>query len=213
MDVILYGYRFSVYTRIVRMTLAEKTVPYRYEEIDPFADTVPAVYLEIHPFRRVPALVHDQTAFYETAAITQYIDEGFDGRALQPKTPGERARMRQIIAVTDHYGYWPMVRQVFAHGVFRPAAGEPADDDQIREGLATAATTLGALEALTEGGPQLIGTRLSLADFHLAAMIAYFTAEPGGRKMLAAFPNLSGWWSAMRDNDRLLTSDPGLPSA
>ena len=44
--------------------------------------------------------------------------------------------MDQLIGVIDSYGYWPMVRQVFSHGVFRPAMGQPADRPEVERGLA-----------------------------------------------------------------------------
>ena len=59
MALILHGYRYSVYVRIVRLVLAEKAVAYDQVEVNPFATEVPEAYLALHPFGRVPALVHD----------------------------------------------------------------------------------------------------------------------------------------------------------
>ena len=118
-------------------------------EVNPFAPDVPAAYLALHPFGRVPALVHDGFALYETAAITRYIDRAFPGPALQPAEPKALARMDQIIGIVDSYGYWPMVRQVFSRRVFRPRLGQPADEAEIAKGLAAAAKVLAALEKLT----------------------------------------------------------------
>ncbi len=91
MALILHGYRYSVYQRIARLTLAEKGVAYEQVEVNPFAPDVPAAYLALHPFGRVPTLVHDGFALYETAAITRYVDRTFPGPALQPAEP-ESAR-------------------------------------------------------------------------------------------------------------------------
>src|SRR6266478_5495835 len=66
---------------------------------------------DLHPFRRVPTLVHDDFVLYETQAITRYIDEAFAGPAFQPVQPRQRARMAQVISIIDAYGYVPMVRQ------------------------------------------------------------------------------------------------------
>ena len=112
MPLVLHGYRYSVYLRIARLALAEKGVAYDRVEVNPFAPDVPAAYLALHPFGRVPALVHDGFALYETGAITRYIDRAFSGPALQPTGPQALARMDQIIAIVDAYAYWPMVRQV-----------------------------------------------------------------------------------------------------
>ena len=148
MPLVLHGYRYSVYLRIVRLALAEKGVAYERVEVNPFAPDVPSAYLALHPFGRVPTLVHDDFVLYETGAITRYLDRGFAGPALQPRSPRALARMDQIIGVVDSYGYWPLVRQVFSHGVFRPAIGQPADEAEVERGLAGAAKVLAALEAL-----------------------------------------------------------------
>src|SRR5215469_14730203 len=166
MTVVLHGYQYSVYLRIARLTLAEKGVAYERVEVNPFAAEVPASYLAMHPFKRVPVLVHDDFVLYETGAITRYVDERFPGPRLQPEVPHDRARMTQIISVVDSYAYWPMVRQVFAHAVFRPRSGEPVVAEQIARGLEGSIRALGALEALAAEGDFLVGARLSLADLH-----------------------------------------------
>src|SRR5271169_5490798 len=125
MTVVLHGYHYSVYVRVARLALAEKGVAYARAEVDPFAPDVPSAYLAMHPFRRVPVLVHGDFVLYETGAITRYVDEAFPGPRLQPTALRERARMTQIISIVDAYTYWPMVRQMYSHSVFRPRVGEP----------------------------------------------------------------------------------------
>jgi glutathione S-transferase len=212
MTVVLHGYQYSVYVRITRMTLAEKGVAYDRVEVNPFASDMPAGYLALHPFRRVPTLVHDGFVLYETSAITRYVDEAFDGPSLQPGEARRRARMAQIIAIADAYGYWPMVRQVFSHRVFRPRTGEPVDENEIRAGVEASSRAAGALEALAEPGGFLVGPHVSLADLHLAPMMAYFAAASEGRAVLARHPKLSAWWELMQERDGLTATDPGLPA-
>ena len=213
MTLVLHGYRYSVYVRIVRLALAEKGVAYDRVEVNPFAPDVPAAYLALHPFGRVPTLVHDDFALYETGAITRYVDRAFAGPALQPRSPRAVGRMDQIIGVVDSYGYWPLVRQVFSHRVFRPAIGQPADGAEIGRGLAGAAKVLAALEALAAPDAFLVGPDLSLADLHLGAMIAYFAAAPEGSALLHNHPRLAAWWLHLNRRPSLAATDPGLPNA
>src|SRR5215813_1099015 len=114
------------------MVLVEKGVSYSRVEVNPFALDMPKQYLDLHPFRRVPTLVHDDFVLYETVAITRYIDESFEGPPLQPAGARRRARMAQIISIIDAYAYWPMVRQLFSHRVFRPRFGGAVDAAEIR---------------------------------------------------------------------------------
>jgi glutathione S-transferase len=210
MAVTLHGYSYSVYLRIARMTMLEKGVAWSHVEIDPFADEIPADYLALNPFGRVPTLDHDGFVLYETTANTRYIDDAFDGPSLQPEAPRERARMNQIIAIADSYGYWPMVRQVFSQRVFNARQRTP-DEAVIAEGLARSRKVLAALEPLIDGGDFLVGDRLSLADLHLGAMTAYFTAAKEGAAALGDYPKLSAWWAAFKSRKSLAETEPGLP--
>jgi len=185
-----------------------KRVGYDYVEVNPFAPDVSPAYLAKHPFRRVPTLVHHDFVLYETAAITRYVDETFPGPALQPVAGQSRARMTQIICVVDAYGYWPMVRQVFSHRVFRVRTGQPPDENEITSGVAASARVLDALETLAGDGGFLVGDQLSLADLHLAPMMAYFTAAGEGRAMLARHPRLSAWWNLIRARPVLVETEP-----
>jgi glutathione S-transferase len=212
MTIELHGYRYSVYLRIVAMTLVEKNLAWTHVEVDPFAETIPDTYLALNPFGRVPTLVHDGFVLYETTAITRYIGEAFSGPSLQPTEPKERARMNQIVAVADSYGYWPMVRQVFSHRVFRPASGGIANEAAIAEGIEKSARVLAALDDLAAGGPFLVGDALSLADLHLGAMIAYFAIAQEGRSELRRHAKLAEWWAAFSQRSSFVETDPGLPS-
>jgi glutathione S-transferase len=204
MSLVLHGYRYSVYNRIARLTLAEKGVAYDRVEVNPFAPDVPAAYLALHPFGRVPTLVHDGFALYETGAIIRYIDRAFPGPALQPVDPRALARMDQMIGIVDSYGYWPMVRQVFAPRVFRARSGQPVDEAEIARGLTASAKVLAALEPL-------VGDGLTLADLHLGAMIAYFVLAPEGAAALARRPRLAAWWQRLSARPSFALTDPGLP--
>ncbi len=205
----LHGYRYSVYSRIARIVLHLKGAEYRWVEVDPFTNPDPA-YLQIHPFNRVPALVHGDFTLIETAAITRYLDDVLDGPALQPETAQDRARMAQVIAMIDSYGYWPMVRQVFSHSVFRPLVSQPPCPDTIAEGLAAARPVLAALDAVAEERRVLNGKAVTLADCHLAPMLDYFTRADTGRDALAGYPALSAWWHGMAQHPVMTATDPGL---
>jgi len=144
----LYGYKYSVYAWIVRFGLHEKGVAYRWIEVNPFSDDVPPSYLDIHPFCRVPSLVDGTFVLYEAGAMTRYVDDWFDGPALLPSDAKGRARVSQVISIVDNYAYWPLVRQVFSHGVMGPRIGRPSDPDEVAAGLHSAERTLDALEGL-----------------------------------------------------------------
>lgn len=194
----LYGAAYNVYVRAVRLALAEKGVDYRLVEVDLGAEEgAPANYLHHASFMRIPAFEHAGERLYEASAITRYIDEAFDGPALMPASPRERARVNQVISIIENYGYRPMVWNVFVERCRAAVAGRTADEDKIAAAVPQVAFALDALEEMTVG-PHLIGDALTLADLHLAAMLAYGTLAPEGATLVAARPRLARWWSAMK---------------
>jgi glutathione S-transferase len=207
----LYGYQHSVYAWIARLAMHEKAISYEWVEVNPFAKDVPEAYLAMHPFGRVPTLVHGDFVLFETSAITRYVDEAFQGPRLQPVNPQDRGRVSQIISVIDSYAYWPLVRQVFSHGVFRPRLGHPADPTEYQRGLEAAPLVLRSLEQLAGGGGFLVADSLSLADIHLAPMIGYFTSDPRGETLLRQHHRLSAWWSAMSLAKHFVETKPVIP--
>lgn len=205
----LYGYHYSVYTRVVRIALYEKNVEYSHVEIDPFSECVPADFLKMNPFSRVPVFSHDGFTVYETAAITHYVDAVFCGPALMPIEPRALARVAQVLSIVDSYGYWPLVRQVFSHSVFRAFEGEQSCKDEVASGLKGSHRALTALETISAEGLVLNGERMTLADCHLAPMVDYFVRSEEGAKTLRLFPSLVQWWSATAPRESIERTDPG----
>ena len=189
-SLVVYGAPYSVYVRIVRLTLEEKGADYLLEPIDIFADEgVPAGYLERHPFGKIPAIAHDGFRLYETVAITQYLDAVLPGPALVPDAPQARARMRQIIAVLDSYGYRPFVWDLFVERVRKPQEGGTSDEAVIAAGLEKSRKCLKALADLRDGIDVFFGERLSLADCHAYPMLRYMQLAPEGAALLEE----TGW--------------------
>ncbi|WP_224543840.1 glutathione S-transferase family protein [Mesorhizobium sp. CA16] len=187
----LYGADYSVYVRIARMTLEEKGVGYELVPLDIFAaEGIPAWYLEHHPFGRIPAFEHDGFRLFETSAIARYVDEAFDGPALQPADARGRARMGQIIGVLDAYGYRALVWDV---AVERLEKTQP-DEQLIASGLSQAETVLKVLTSVKAKGPWLLGEQLTLADLHAAPIVAYFVKVAEGRDLLARFADVRDWY-------------------
>jgi len=196
-DPTLYGAAYSVYVRAARMALAEKGVGYRLVEVDVFAaGGPPAEHLARQPFGKIPAFEHDGFRLYETGAITRYVDEAFEGPALQPADPRARARMNQAIGIQDAYVYPDLVWGLYIERVEAPRRGRAPDEARIARLLPRAETCLAALEALADG-PWLAGPALTLADVHAAPMFDLFLRTPEGAEMLPRHPRLAAWWAAV----------------
>lgn len=192
MAVTVYGALYSTYTRSALIALKEKNVASTLSEIDIFKP-IPPDYFGHQPWGKIPALDHDGFSLYETPAILRYIDETFEGPALQPASPRARARMTQIIGIIDSYAYGPIVTALFVQRAAMPMMGNPSDEAAIAAALPKAEKALDAIGALQEGG-FLVGDTFTLADIHLAPVLAYLRQTPEGRAMLERRPALAAWW-------------------
>ncbi|MHA6685425.1 glutathione S-transferase family protein [Mesorhizobium sp. A556] len=202
---VVYGADYSVYVRIVRLALEQKGVGYDLVPVDVFAaDGLPGWYLEIHPFGRIPAFEHDGLKFFETSAVSHYVDEAFAGPALQPSSARDRAVMNQIIGLLDAYAYRVMVWDVAVERLEKPKP----DEALIAAGLRTAATVLKVLSQLKRPGSWLLGDHVTLADLHAGPIIGYFLKAPEGRALVAEHPAIGDWWQSLSELPAYAATEP-----
>ena len=145
---------------------------------------------------------HGDFRLHETQAIGTYVDAGFPGPVLTPEAPKARARMVQAIALFDAYGFAPMIAQHYAHAVFAPRRGEPADPALAASGLAAARRVCLALEEIAAEGLVLAGP-LTLADCHLGPMLQAFALSTQGAALLATCPALDQRRQDLADRESL----------
>ncbi|UFN47022.1 glutathione S-transferase family protein [Roseomonas sp. OT10] len=197
---ILYGASYSVYVRAVRLTLAEKGVPYTLVPVDVFAPGgPPADHLARQPFGRIPAFEHGRFRLYEAGAIMRYIDEAFAGPSLQPEGAEARARANQIISILDSYAYPSLVRGIFVERVSVPRRGQVPDEATLQAAIPMAITCLKALADIRGAGPFLAGSVLTLADLHAIPMFACFHATPEAEDLLRPHAGLREWWQRVAE--------------
>lgn len=213
---ILYGAPYSVYVRAVRLAFAEKGIDYDLVPVDIFAqEGVPPEHLKRHPFGRIPAFQHGDVALYESSAILQYVDEVFEGPALQPKAPADRAHMSQVISVLNNYVYKTLVWGLFVPGVQLPNIGFDADRDKINAVLPQAKTCVAALNDLVTDRGWLGTPALSLADLLAAPMLSLFMVTPQSKSMMLDNVALNAWWKQICERPSLQATrpefDPPLP--
>lgn len=205
----LFGPAYSTFTRSCRLAMEEKGVDYDLVEVDILQGMPPEQYKR-HPFGKVPAFEHDGMALYETCAVERYVDEAFDGPALQPDDPRERARMTQICAVIDNYAYSPTVGQLVIQRLVTPLMGGTPDESAIEAAMPQVKTAMLALEALAGDGPWLVGDRVTLADFHVAPVFDYFQMTPESASIRESTPKLNRWWERMSARESVKKTAPQL---
>ncbi len=208
---VVYGPRFSTYTRSVLLALEEKGAAYEVEEVNILegAHQTPE-YLARHPFAKVPAFSHDGFDLYEVCAILSYVDAAFPGVSLQPSDARAKARMHQVMGIIDSYAYPAFITQIVIPRVVVPMMGGKTDEAAVKAALPQAEKCVSALERLVGGNKFVAGSALSLADLHLVPVYDYLSQTPEGETLLANAPGLRGWWDGVKDRESVTRTRPKL---
>jgi glutathione S-transferase len=152
----------SPYAWKVWLALEHKGIPYEFRLLSFDADdTRKPQFLALNPRGRVPTIVDDGYALWESSAIVEYLEERHPQKPLLPGDAKIRAAARRITAEVDAY-LAPANGRLFELTLFRQ--GE-ADAGKIAEAQKKVMEELALFETQVKG-PHILGP-LSLADFTL----------------------------------------------
>lgn len=155
----LISHYLCPYVQRARIVLAEKRIPHDLEFID-LADK-PSWFQSISPLGKVPVLLTDGRPLFESAVITEYLNEVTPG-ALHPADPFERARNRAWIE------YASITLDVIA-GLYN--ARDESTFDRSTQALRERFRTL---EGELAQGPYFDGATFRLVDAAFGPVFRYF---------------------------------------
>jgi glutathione S-transferase len=205
----LYGPGFSTFVRTCRITLAEKGVDYDLEEFN-FLEGWPDGYEKRHPFKKVPAFSHEGMDLHESSAICRYVDEAFDGPALQPAHAKARAHMNRVVAVVESYAYGAMITRTFIPRAVVPMLGGSTDESVIEAAKPDVTLAAGVLDSYLSGREYLAGDAPTLADFFALPVLHYLSQIPEGQAVLSGTQALSSWLDRMNARESASATLPQL---
>ena len=209
-DVVVLGFPRSTFVHIARLVLTHKQVPYTFRDLEPEMGS--ATHLALHPFNRVPILQHGDFTLYETSAIAAYVDEAFDGPALQPKEVRARARMNQWISALNSYYYPYMIYHVSHERRVFPELGIASDEKVVAHALPKIEVGLQLLEReLGHGKEYLLGSDLTLADFYILPSTYGFGLTKEGQGMYPKYPAFCRWRERMEAHPTVRKFRAALP--
>ena len=203
-DLKLYGFPASSYVRTARLALEEKNVAY---EMVPVQIGSPE-NLALQPFGKIPALSHGDFHIYETAAICRYVDEAFDGSALQPPDVKGCALMEQWISAANAYYDRDMIRAVVLERFAPRLFGREANEAKIAEAMPRIARQMEVLEAWLDERAYLAGDPVSIADFFMVPIIGYFQMTPEGGPLCEGAASVMRWWDKMSSRPSFAATVP-----
>lgn len=195
----LYHFGDSLCSIKARLCLEEKGVDYEGRFVDLMRfENLQADYLKLNPNGVVPTIVHDGKAVIESTVINEYVDDVFDGPALKPDDPHQRARMRVWTKMQDDIVHPAIQKPTFNllvkpvlkdmtdeqleeftgrhpheanRKLFRNAARGPVDEEAIAAAKERFHFVFGRMDQALAEGAWLAGDSYSLADVAMAPAI------------------------------------------
>ena len=212
---ILYHMWLSVFSRKVRLALAEKKLPFEMK-FEKTWERRPE-YLALNPAGKVPVLVDEDGAVVpDSYAICEYLDETHPEPNLLGATPLARAETRRLTAWFDTLFALDVTNRLVNEKVFKIflKMGHP-DSAVIRDAGEKIHGQLDYIGNLAYDRNWLAGEKLSLADLAAGANVSI--CDYLGHVPWADHPRAKDWYARLksRPSFRPLLADyiPGLPPA
>jgi len=190
------------------MLLAEKGVDYEQVPLNVLeGEPQEPEHLARHPFGKVPVLEHDGHRILETASIARYANTVFDGMDFVPGNAVDRARMDTTIAMIDAYGYGALLGGVAAFHLFPDFVGG-RDESVRKEGIRRGMLLLDYLMQLRGESTFIAGDERTLADFHLAPIVAYVSMTDDAEQIFSV-AGFASWWENVQALESFKRTAPG----
>ncbi len=199
----ILGPQFSTFVRSVMLCCEEQGVSYSHgytidgREIESKGEE----HLKLHPFGKLPVLIHGERKLYETAVICRYLDAEFDGPALQPVGTYARALVDQWSAVISLYIDQAIVRQYLLEFAFPKGENGKVRRDKVAEAQPFVIKMLQMLEAKLGSATFLCGDNYTIADALVSPMLDYLANLPHAAKLLEPYSGITGYIERMRKRE------------
>ena len=192
----LHGFSYSNYYNIVKHALMLKDIP--FEENIVYPGTLEL--MQVSPVGKVPAMtIESGSSLSESSVLVDYLEDAYPQRPLYPADAEARARVRQLMKVSELYLELPARRLLPA--VLAKVEIPKATLDEVR---ATLERGVGAMESLAKFSPYVAGEDLTLADVYLRYALAIPKMVGPSQldwDIVAAVEGLTQWDEMMADSD------------
>ncbi|MEJ2361049.1 MAG: glutathione S-transferase family protein [Gammaproteobacteria bacterium] len=177
----LVSFSFCPYVQRSRIVMLEKHIPHSVEYIS--LDSPPVWFHDVSPLEKVPVLMVDDTALFESMPICEYLDEISEG-SLYPDDPLRRAQHRAWIEFSNEL-LGLNHRMVTA-----------ADETGFKQARAVLTDRLETVEEILSDGPFFAGEAFGMVDAIYAPLFRIYRlirAHAGLELIGEDMPGLAAW--------------------
>src|SRR5215475_5168365 len=188
----LYDFPQSPYCQKVRLVLAEKDLSYEKTFVDLMKNEQKSPeFLRLNPYGKVPVLIDDGEAIYDSTVINEYLEDEYPHPPLMPEASGERARVRMFEDFADNS--FTAQGGLLAAELRKPA--DQVDQERVQRYRADLVRVLEFLERQLEGKEYVAG-EFSLAD--LAFVPRLLQLPSLGVEIPGRLKNVLAWSDRLR---------------
>ncbi len=182
----ILGPEFSNFVRSVMLCCEEKGLSYQCGMAPEGSEITfkSPEHFSYHPYGKVPVLIHDGRALFETTTICRYLDQAFDGPALQPEDPWARAQVDERCAEIALYIDHAIVREMLLEFVFPQGPDGSVRMDVVEQKLPAVRTALTRVEQTLGDNLFMCGDAYTLADALITPMLDYVDTVPMGSELI-----------------------------
>ncbi|MBR9885663.1 MAG: glutathione S-transferase family protein [Oceanospirillales bacterium] len=196
----ILGPTFSNFVRSVMLCCEEKGAEYSVgRELDGQSIGLKSEeHFKLHPYGKVPVLIHGDRVIFETAVICRYIDAVFDGPALQPEHLWERTQLEMASAEISLYIDKALVRDLLLEFAFPKGEDGSIRMDAVEKALPEAQKALVRIEQLLADRDFIVGNHYTMADALLTPMLNYVSNLPMAADLMPTHGALSAYAQLMK---------------
>lgn len=202
----LYDFPQSPYCQKVRLVLAEKDLSYEKVFVDLMKNEQKSPdFLRLNPYGKVPVLVDDGEAVYDSTVINEYLEDEYPHPPLMSSDSGERARARMYEDFADNS--FTAQGGLLSAELRKPA--DQVDQERVQRYRADLVRVLEFLDRQLEGKEYVSG-EFSLADL---AFVPRLLMLPGlGVEIPPRLKNVVAWSERLKERAsvRQLQQELGL---
>ena len=182
----LCGFHISNYFNKVRIAMLEKGVPFELDST--CRPSQQEDFLARTPMGKIPFLEIDGAQLSESQVICEWLEDTYPQKALYPRDPLERARVRELIAIMELHVEL-VARRLYGQVFF----GRPVDDALKQAVEKDLAKGVRAFRMRAKFDPYVAGSQLTLADcaaFVHLPLVSLATKHAFGADMLESMPQI-----------------------
>ncbi|WNO08801.1 glutathione S-transferase family protein [Teredinibacter sp. KSP-S5-2] len=184
-NIYIVGPQFSTFLRSVLLTCEEKQVDYEFGlNIDGQQIEFPSDKLKsIHPFAKVPVLIHGEFQLTESIAICHYLNDIGEGPSLTPDTPKEKARHLQWCSYIATYIDKALIRDYLVEFIKINENNQKTQIEKIKGAIPNRNYCLSLIEEQISKNKFVTSDHFTIADALLAPIVDYMFRLPGEFKI------------------------------